>query len=788
MRRLLGLLLALALLLPALPAGAYSYYPPGPDGMIGLARPTMGQQILLGTGESILGASAWIDGQPVLATWTEEGLIQFQPSGSLTAGEHTARLQVRVDTGIPGLIYQPHDTTWRFTVDGGALTALPSPGREAQRAQARLNQLRRQVGLPLVALSESLSSAARSHAAYLVRNPQQYEVGAHNEVTGRLGFTGRTPSERTGYWGWLEGTGEVIAQDARAEDAVDLWMATLYHRLPLIDPDTSQIGYGWAGSGQGGYNVLVAGMRGGEAKAIAWPSPGMQNVDPEWDGLEVPDPLALYDLTGPVGYPISLTWGGEVYDLRLTAASLSGPAGEVPLLRYDPSIDSNLQDSVAVIPRDPLLPSTTYVVNLSGLIDQGEGMREFRESWSFKTAPSASPAIDGYARRGSQVTLTGRSFAPGIKLFLGGVAVSVKRISATELQFSLPAGVGGTPVDLLLVNPDGREGRWMELAFDVATPGTSPLQPIRLEVDGAALPEGALIDGSGALFLPESALRTLGGQSTQLEGLYRSDWEWPGRTGEYTRASLKASVGDSAFALAAPPFWYQGQLWLEARFVEALTGAPLVATAGRVMLGAQAPTPQVTGNFTDTKGHWAEEQIRTLAQQGIISGYPDGSFRPDTGLSRAAFIKLLAQAMGLKLAPGETGPYGDAVGHWVSELGYLGAARSAGILPDWRGALEPDRLISRSEIAVMLTRALRLEVEAQRRAASWDGSLPWLISGRPFQDAGTWAQPGHVAMAIESGIIAGYAESGGRFSFRPEREATRAEAAVMVARFLAKSR
>lgn len=788
MRRLLGLLLALALLVPALPASAYSTYPPGPSGTLGLARPTFSQQFVLGPGESILGATAWIDEQPIPVTWTDEGWVRFQPTGPLAIGEHTARLRVLVDTGKPGLVYKPDERSWRFTIAPGAVTALPAPDREVKRAQAYLNQLRRQLGIPTVALSDSLSSAARSHAAYLVQSPEQYDRNGHGEIEGRPGFTGTTPMDRAAYWGWTGGTGEVIAPGGRAEDAIDEWMATLYHRLPLLHPDVRQIGYGVTGGDQGGYSVLVAGYTQGEAKVVAWPYSGMREVPPEWDGLETPDPLALYGLTGPVGYPISLTWSGRIDDVRLTDARLAGPEGEVALLRYDPANDAQLSDSVAVIPREPLQPMATYVVTLTGWVDQGEGRRDFTESWSFTTAPWAAPSTERMRRSGSEVTLLGHSFAPQIKLFLDGIAVPVRRVSATELRFTLPSGVGSEPVDLLLVNPGGLEGRWLGLDLDLTASGAAALRTVRLEVDGVALPEGALTDGTGALFLPESALRTLGGKSSRIEGLYRSDWEWPGRSGEYTRASLKATLNESPYQLERPPFWQNGQLWLEARFVEALTGAPLTATASRVTLGAQAPSPVVTGSFSDTKGHWAEEQIRTLAQQGIISGYPDGSFRPDAGLSRAAFIKLLAQGMGLKLTPGETGPYADAVGHWVAELGYLGAARSAGILADWRERLEPDRPISRSEIAVMLTRALRLEVDAQLRAARWDGTLPWLIGGRPFLDAGSWAYPGHVALAIESGIIAGYAEPGGRFSFRPDREATRAEAAVMVARFLGKSR
>lgn len=34
-------------------------------------------------------------------------------------------------------------------------------------------------------------------------------------------------------------------------------------------------------------------------------------------------------------------------------------------------------------------------------------------------------------------------------------------------------------------------------------------------------------------------------------------------------------------------------------------------------------------NFTDISGHWAENTINKWKEKGIISGYPDGTFKPD---------------------------------------------------------------------------------------------------------------------------------------------------------------
>lgn len=52
--------------------------------------------------------------------------------------------------------------------------------------------------------------------------------------------------------------------------------------------------------------------------------------------------------------------------------------------------------------------------------------------------------------------------------------------------------------------------------------------------------------------------------------------------------------------------------------------------------------------FSDTAGHWAESTINKWADTGIISGYPDGTFNPDSPVSRAELAKILTLAFELQ--------------------------------------------------------------------------------------------------------------------------------------------
>ncbi len=165
-------------------------------------------------------------------------------------------------------------------------------------------------------------------------------------------------------------------------------------------------------------------------------------------------------------------------------------------------------------------------------------------------------------------------------------------------------------------------------------------------------------------------------------------------------------------------------------------------------------------------GYWAAPAIGSLLAAGVVSGFPDGTFRPGEAVTRAEFVKMLDLVLGLKVAGGQT-PFTDvAAGAWYAP--YVAAAVGDGLVEGTSPTtFSPDAPLTRQEMAVLLARALKLSATAALHFSD-DGQI-----------AG-WALPG-VEAAVAGGLMAGYPDG----SFLPEVAATRAEAAQVLANAIA---
>lgn len=114
----------------------------------------------------------------------------------------------------------------------------------------------------------------------------------------------------------------------------------------------------------------------------------------------------------------------------------------------------------------------------------------------------------------------------------------------------------------------------------------------------------------------------------------------------------------------------------------------------------------VDTQFSDvTKKHWASFFIKNAAETGLVTGYPDKTFKPAKSLNRAEGVTLLSRFADLKLP--ETlieGPFTDVPGrHWAAKS--VTAARSAGMLTYLTDKpFEPNKELPRAEAAEILSK------------------------------------------------------------------------------------
>ncbi|MHA6484864.1 S-layer homology domain-containing protein [Paenibacillus sp. strain BS8-2] len=184
-----------------------------------------------------------------------------------------------------------------------------------------------------------------------------------------------------------------------------------------------------------------------------------------------------------------------------------------------------------------------------------------------------------------------------------------------------------------------------------------------------------------------------------------------------------------------------------------------------VELGTKVVLSSAYVQYTDIAGHWAEASILKASEQGWITGYEDGTFRPQRQVTRAEFVAMLVRALDLPIPSPPQPSFADhgSIPQWA--IGYAAAAKEAGLVEGYAdGNFQGNKPISRTEMAVLIVRA--------------EGVKPRLGGLLQFVDTEqipAWARP-YIAEAVERGWVKGV--GGNRFA--PLAQATRAESAHLI--------
>src|SRR5665648_13841 len=172
-----------------------------------------------------------------------------------------------------------------------------------------------------------------------------------------------------------------------------------------------------------------------------------------------------------------------------------------------------------------------------------------------------------------------------------------------------------------------------------------------------------------------------------------------------------------------------------------------------------APSPAFAVTVSDISGHWAQTTIQSWVDNGLIKGYPDGTFKPDNNITRAEFITLVNRAFEYtNTAPisftdvNQNAWYASAIGVAV-EAGYISG------YPD--GTMKPENPISREEAATIIMRIKNLVAN------------PAAVSVYTDASSITWGK-GEVGAVTAAKIMQGYPDG----SFMPRGLITRAETVI----------
>ena len=137
-----------------------------------------------------------------------------------------------------------------------------------------------------------------------------------------------------------------------------------------------------------------------------------------------------------------------------------------------------------------------------------------------------------------------------------------------------------------------------------------------------------------------------------------------------------------------------------------------------------------TNTYSDVnRGDWFNNAVSTLSNAGIISGYPDGTFRPNAPITRAEMSKIIA--LFAKLNKSED-RFNDIAGHWAEAYIKLAAGNGwiAGY-PD--GSFKPQQNITRAETMTMINRVLERVPSVESHLLPYNAMLTF-----PDCQSGQW--------------------------------------------------
>jgi uncharacterized protein YkwD len=271
---------------------------------------------------------------------------------------------------LPVLLFEPTPTT----------APHPTPTTPSQEPWLDyLNIFRTNTGLEPLVENDEWSDGGWLHSRYMVKN----DYVGHSEDPGNL---------------WYSPAGHAAAQngnvfvtswaEAPDEMPIDFWMTAPFHAVSMIDPQLHASGFGiyretlglWKTGSTLDVRRGLGSLPQGTIFPIPYPADGHSTWLTSYYGGEFPDPLtSCPGYSPPTGAPIILQLGSGNVTPQVTGhrVMMNGTPVETCLfdetsyVNPDPTVQStgrivlNVRDAIVIMPKNPLIPGSTYTVEIT---------------------------------------------------------------------------------------------------------------------------------------------------------------------------------------------------------------------------------------------------------------------------------------------------------------------------------------------------------------------------------------------------------------------------------------
>ena len=420
------------------------------------------------------------------------------------------------------------------------------------------------------------------------------------------------------------------------------------------------------------FTVNVAPLSGGAGvNGTATLRTGSTNfVFPEGSSFAISEET-IFMVSEDAGSAARVTYDDNVYQLKVTVKlNAAGTAMEVDKVYC--SADGETWHEIDSADSDKLVITNSYeaeiipdaiTIDLSQYIQKELKLTGDNRFTGATYTASVTPIIDGELGEAKTISVSYAANESGLKTFNGTLTFTESGTYRYEVRENIPANATGydTSVYELLVIVTAEDGKL------VATVG----QKLAGDQSGELTNEPIVFHntyntGNATIIIPPDERPTL-----NTDDHYAYVVGYPDGTVRPMGNITRAEVATIFFRLLTDDS--RAQFWA------------------------------TTNAYSDVKsGDWFNNAVSTLSNAGIISGYPDGTFRPNAPITRAEMAKVVA--LFAKLDKSED-LFNDIAGHWAEAYIRLAAGNGwiAGY-PD--GSFKPQQNITRAETMTMINRVL----------------------------------------------------------------------------------